>query len=39
VTSDEDSFELRVRDTLEAGAGLCDDATKPVLSGRAGAFI
>src|SRR2546427_10878601 len=24
VTSDEDSFELHVRDTLEAGAGLCD---------------
>src|SRR5215212_8945625 len=23
VTSDEDSFELHVRDTLEAGAGLC----------------
>src|SRR5215218_1257043 len=27
VTSDEDSFELHVRDTLDAGAGLCDDAT------------
>jgi L-aspartate oxidase len=25
VTSDEDSFELNVRDTLEAGAGLCDE--------------
>ena len=24
VTSDEDSFELHIRDTLEAGAGLCD---------------
>src|SRR6202023_3045803 len=26
VTSDEDSVELHVRDTLEAGAGLCDEA-------------
>jgi len=26
VTSDEDSFELHVRDTLEAGGGLCDDS-------------
>ncbi len=26
VTSSEDSFELHVRDTLEAGAGLCDEA-------------
>jgi L-aspartate oxidase len=26
VTSDEDSFELHVRDTLEAGAGICDEA-------------
>jgi L-aspartate oxidase len=25
VTSDEDSFELHVRDTLEAGAGLCNE--------------
>jgi len=26
VTSDEDSFELHVRDTIVAGAGLCDEA-------------
>ncbi len=26
VTSSEDSFELHVKDTLEAGAGLCDEA-------------
>src|SRR6478752_7757624 len=26
VTSGEDSFELHVRDTLAAGAGLCDEA-------------
>lgn len=26
VVSGEDSFELHVRDTLEAGAGLCDEA-------------
>jgi L-aspartate oxidase len=26
VTSDEDSFDLHVRDTLEAGAGLCKEA-------------
>lgn len=25
VTSDEDSFELHVRDTMDAGAGLCDE--------------
>ena len=29
VTSDEDSFELHVRDTIEAGAGLCDEAKSP----------
>ena len=26
VTSGEDSFDLHIRDTLEAGAGLCDEA-------------
>ncbi len=26
VTSDEDSFELHIKDTLESGAGLCDEA-------------
>src|SRR5271154_4304752 len=26
VTSDEDSFDLHVRDTLEAGAGLCKES-------------
>src|SRR5213592_337492 len=26
VTSDEDSIALHVRDTLQAGAGLCDEA-------------
>src|SRR5437867_12761721 len=26
VTSDEDSFELHVRDTLEGGTGLCNEA-------------
>src|SRR5882762_11413991 len=26
VTSTEDSFELHVADTLDAGAGLCDEA-------------
>src|SRR5215831_16586624 len=26
VTSDQDSFELHLSDTLEAGAGLCDEA-------------
>ncbi|PYJ41440.1 MAG: L-aspartate oxidase, partial [Verrucomicrobia bacterium] len=25
VTSGEDSFELHIRDTLDAGAGLCDE--------------
>jgi len=34
VTSDEDSFELHVRDTLEAGAGLCDEqAVRTIITG------
>ncbi len=33
VTSDEDSFELHVQDTLEAGAGLChEDAVRAVVT-------
>jgi L-aspartate oxidase len=33
VTSAEDSFELHVRDTLEAGAGLCDETvTRAIVS-------
>src|SRR6266498_952942 len=33
VTSKEDSFELHVRDTLEAGAGLCrEDAVRTIVS-------
>jgi L-aspartate oxidase len=33
VTSAEDSFELHVKDTLEAGAGLCDEAiTRTIVS-------
>src|SRR5689334_24592122 len=32
VTSKEDSFELHVRDTLEAGAGLChEDVVRTVI--------
>ena len=31
VTSKEDSFELHVRDTLEAGAGLCKEAAVRVI--------
>src|SRR5438067_11722877 len=31
VTSDEDSFELHVADTLEAGAGLRDEAAVPTI--------
>src|SRR2546423_289949 len=33
VTSDEDSFELHVRDTLEVGAGLCDkDVVRTIVT-------
>jgi L-aspartate oxidase len=33
VVSDEDSFELHIRDTLEAGAGLChEDAVRAVVT-------
>jgi L-aspartate oxidase len=33
VTSDEDSFELHIKDTLEAGAGLCHaDAVRAVVT-------
>ena len=33
VVSDEDSFELHIRDTLEAGAGLChEDAVRVVVT-------
>src|SRR5258706_16381357 len=33
VTSREDSFELHVRDTLEAGAGLCkEDVVRTIVS-------
>src|SRR5256714_15690795 len=36
VTSDEDSFELHVRDTLNAGAGLCDEGdVRNMVSERA----
>jgi L-aspartate oxidase len=34
VTSKEDSFELHVRDTLEAGAGLCkEEAVRAIIEG------
>src|SRR5207244_1112745 len=33
VTSDEDSFELHVNDTLEAGAGLCgEDVVRTIVT-------
>src|SRR5580700_9033669 len=33
VTSKEDSFEMHVRDTLEAGAGLChEDVVRAIVS-------
>ena len=37
VTSKEDSFELHVRDTLEAGAGLCKERRPHDHRGRPGA--
>src|SRR5256884_6119066 len=39
VTSDEDSFELHVRDTLGAGAGLCDEAVVRTIVTEAPARI
>jgi len=39
VTSDEDSFELHVRDTLEAGAGLCDETVVRTIVTEAPARI
>src|SRR6266513_294136 len=39
VTSDEDSSELHVRDTLEAGAGLCDEAVVRTIVSEAPARI
>src|SRR3954467_15476302 len=39
VTSPEDSFELHVRDTLEAGAGLCDEEVVRAIVGDGPARI
>ena len=39
VTSDEDSFELHVRDTLDAGAGLCDEQVVRTIVTEAPAWI
>src|SRR5438132_11926296 len=39
VTSKEDSFELHVRDTLEAGAGLCKEAVVRTIIEEAPARI
>ncbi len=39
VTSDEDSFELHVRDTIEAGAGLCDEQVVRAIITEAPAAI
>ena len=39
VISDEDSFELHVRDTLEAGAGLCDEQVVRMIVTEAPARI
>jgi L-aspartate oxidase len=39
VTSKEDSFELHVRDTLEAGAGLCNERAVRTIIGEGPARI
>ena len=39
VTSKEDSFELHVRDTLEAGAGLCKESVVRTIVGEGPARI
>ena len=39
VTSDEDSFALHVRDTLDAGAGLCDEEVVRTMVGEGPARI
>ena len=39
VTSKEDSFELHVRDTLEAGAGLCREDVVRTIVGEGPALV